>query len=64
MSQKNARLVYSTETSGKCPVCGWPQRDCQCSHHAATQPVAARIVAKLRMEKQGRGGKILEIRLR
>jgi translation initiation factor 1 len=62
MSQKNARLVYSTETAGKCPVCGWPQRDCQCSHrYAATQPVPARIVAKLRMEKKGRAGKTVTV---
>ena len=62
MSQKNARLVYSTETAGKCPVCGWPQRDCQCSHrHPATHPVPARIVAKLRMEKKGRGGKTVTV---
>src|SRR5687768_3623277 len=62
MSQKNARLVYSTETAGKCPVCGWPQRDCQCSHrHAATQPVPKRIVAKLRTEKKGRGGKTVTV---
>jgi translation initiation factor 1 len=62
MSHKNARLVYSTETAGKCPVCGWPQRDCQCSRrHSATRPVPARIVAKLRMEKKGRAGKIVTV---
>ena len=60
--KNNARLVYSTETSGKCTVCGWPQRDCQCSHrHAATQAVPARIVAKLRTEKKGRGGKTVTV---
>ena len=60
--KNNARLVYSTETSGKCPVCGWPQRDCQCStRREADAPVPARIVAKLRMEKKGRGGKTVTI---
>jgi len=58
----NARLVYSTDTSGKCPVCGWPQRNCQCStQHAASEPVPARITAKLRMEKKGRGGKTVTL---
>ena len=63
MNQKNnARLVYSTETSGKCSVCGWPQRNCQCSHrHAARQAVPTRLVAKLRTEKKGRGGKTVTV---
>jgi translation initiation factor 1 len=62
-SKDNTRTVYSTETGGKCPVCGWPQRSCQCSSrqsrgHAA---VPARVVAKLRMEKKGRGGKTVTV---
>ena len=57
-TRHNARLVYSTDTAGKCPVCGWPQRDCQCSgRRDANDPVPARVVAKLRTEKKGRGGK-------
>lgn len=60
--KNNVRLVYSTETAGKCPVCGWPQRDCQCStRRAADAAVPARIVAKLRMEKKGRGGKTVTL---
>ena len=60
--KNNSRLVYSTGTAGKCPVCGWPQRDCQCSsRHATEKPVPARIVAKLRMEKKGRGGKTVTV---
>ena len=60
--KSNSRLVYSTATAGKCPVCGWPQRDCKCStRQAANQPVPARIVAKLRMEKKGRGGKTVTV---
>ena len=56
------RLVYSTETGGKCPVCGWPQRDCQCSsRQPANEALPSRIVAKLRMEKKGRGGKTVTV---
>jgi translation initiation factor 1 len=58
----NARVVYSTETAGKCPVCGWPQRNCQCSSRRdAVAAIPARIVAKLRMEKKGRGGKTVTV---
>jgi translation initiation factor 1 len=60
--RNNARLIYSTDTGGKCPVCGWPQRDCQCSsRRAATEAIPARVVAKLRMEKKGRGGKTVTV---
>ena len=60
--RNNARLVYSTGTGGKCHVCGWPQRDCQCSsQRAATEAVPARVVAKLRTEKKGRGGKTVTV---
>ena len=51
------RLVYSTDAGRVCPGCGWPARDCACSQKAANEPVPARILAKLRMEKKGRGGK-------
>ena len=44
-----------------CPDCGWPERDCTCSTRAATESVPARIVAKLRMEKKGRGGKTVTV---
>ena len=57
----NARLIYSTDTGGKCPVCGWPQRDCQCSTRKAVEAVPARVVAKLRTEKKGRGGKTVTV---
>ena len=60
--KNNARLVYSTEDSGKCPVCGWPQRKCQCStRRAVSGPIPPRVVAKLRMEKKGRGGKTVTV---
>ena len=59
MSRRDdVRTVYSTATGGKCPVCGWPQRTCTCSSSRKRQErVPDRIVAKLRMEKAGRGGK-------
>ena len=58
----NARVVYSTATGGTCPGCGWPQRDCKCSsQRAANEPIPTRIVAKLRMEKKGRGGKTVTV---
>ena len=60
--RSNARLIYSTDTGGKCPVCGWPQRNCQCSStREAVEAVPARVVAKLRTEKKGRGGKTVTV---
>lgn len=57
-----ARLVYSTDVGRVCPGCGWPLRDCKCSHKAsADAPIPGRIVAKLRMEKKGRGGKTVTV---
>jgi translation initiation factor 1 len=58
----NARLVYSTKSDGKCPVCGWPQRDCKCStRRPANDAVPDRVIAKLRIEKKGRGGKTVTV---
>jgi translation initiation factor 1 len=60
--KSNARLIYSTDTGGKCRVCGWPQRNCQCSSRRdATEAVPKRVVAKLRTEKKGRGGKTVTV---
>ncbi|OFW44433.1 MAG: hypothetical protein A3J29_02055 [Acidobacteria bacterium RIFCSPLOWO2_12_FULL_67_14b] len=57
-----AKLVYSTATGRQCPKCGWPASNCQCSTRAsADQPLPSRIVAKLRMEKKGRGGKTVTV---
>ena len=56
-----ARLVYSTGLGRICAGCGWPEADCQCSRQAATESVPTRIVAKLRMEKKGRGGKTVTV---
>lgn len=60
--KNNVRLVYSTQTAGKCSVCGWPQRDCRCSSQpTAKDTLPARIVARLRTEKKGRGGKTVTV---
>ena len=58
--RKDGTLVYSTDRGRICAGCGWPARDCKCSK-TADQPVPARIVAKLRMEKKGRGGKTVTV---
>ena len=59
----NVRTVYSTGSGGKCPVCGWPQRACTCSsrNRSDNEPLPQRIVAKLRVEKKGRGGKTVTV---
>jgi translation initiation factor 1 len=59
--QTLTRLVYSTDAGRICSGCGWPARDCTCSNRTATASVPARIVAKLRMEKKGRGGKTVTV---
>jgi translation initiation factor 1 len=64
-----ANASRTTPASGTLPIltasvpgCGWPQRDCQCSsRRAASDPIPARIVAKLRTEKKGRGGKTVTV---
>jgi translation initiation factor 1 len=64
MSAKdNVRTVYSTATDGKCAICGWPQRSCTCSsrRRPADEPLPSRVVAKLRVEKKGRGGKTVTV---
>jgi translation initiation factor 1 len=44
-----------------CGGCGWPERDCRCSIRGSDAPVPVRIVAKLRVEKAGRGGKAVTV---
>ena len=56
------RLVYSTGLGSICPGCGWPDKDCQCSsQRAPSDAIPRRIVAKLRMERKGRGGKTVTV---
>jgi translation initiation factor 1 len=62
MSDRNARTVYSTDAGSICPTCGWPTRDCKCSRQFAKEErVPPRVVAKLRLEKAGRGGKTVTV---
>lgn len=44
-----------------CPGCGWPEDNCRCSRKGADEPVPVRVVAKLRVEKAGRGGKTVTV---
>jgi translation initiation factor 1 len=57
----NERIVYSTGTGRICPGCGWPATDCRCSKATRTESIPKRIVAKLRVEKKGRGGKTVSV---
>jgi len=57
----NGRLVYSSSAGRVCPRCGWPEGDCRCSKRGADERVPARVVAKLRVEKAGRGGKAVTV---
>ena len=62
VSDKNARTVYSSGAGRICPTCGWPANDCKCSSSfARDEPVPAKLTAKLRMEKKGRGGKTVTV---
>ena len=54
------RLVYSTASGRRCPRCGWPKDACRCAANLE-QPVPERIVARLRLEKSGRGGKTVTV---
>jgi translation initiation factor 1 len=58
----NSRTVYSTDAGRICPGCGWPDRDCKCSARIGPdEAVPVRVVAKLRMERTGRGGKTVTV---
>lgn len=62
MSDRNSRTVYSTGMGRVCSGCGWPEHDCKCSSRIGPEdPVPAKITAKLRMEKKGRGGKTVTV---
>jgi translation initiation factor 1 len=57
----NVRVVYSTGAGKICPGCGWPARQCCCHQSTGNEAVPTRIVAKLRVEKKGRGGKTVSV---
>ena len=62
MSDRNTRTVYSTGKGRTCPACGWPADDCKCSKRGGRdEPVPPRPVARLRVEKAGRGGKTVTV---
>jgi translation initiation factor 1 len=58
--RENARIVYSSAAGTICRGCGLPQRGCRCGQ-PPSEPVPPRPVAKLRMEKKGRGGKTVTV---
>ena len=58
----NSRIVYSTGTGRICDGCGWPEHNCTCSSRIGPeQSLPTRIVAKLRVENKGRGGKTVTL---
>lgn len=62
MTRDNSRPVYSTGGGRLCPTCGWPANDCRCStQFARDEALPAKVVAKLRLEKKGRGGKTVTV---
>jgi translation initiation factor 1 len=60
-SRGDGRLVYSSDAGRICPDCGRPASDCRCGTGAPDESIPKRLVAKLRMEKKGRGGKIVTV---
>ncbi len=56
------RTVWSSGTGRVCGVCGWPADDCHCSKSLkGNDPVPAKLTARLRLEKKGRGGKSVTV---
>jgi translation initiation factor 1 len=61
-ARENSRLVYSTDSGTICPECGRPATECRCAGlRQGREPVPVRVVAKLRLEKAGRGGKSVTV---
>lgn len=58
---KNSQLVYSTLThlNQKCPQCKLLLSECACAQDVEVN--VKEITAKLRIEKSGRGGKIVTV---
>jgi translation initiation factor 1 len=56
----DARPVYSTGAGRLCPECAAPIDACRCAA-AGDETVPAKVVATLRMEKAGRGGKTVTV---
>ena len=60
MADRGARLVFSSAAGRICPGCGQPERGCRCGQKSSA-PVPNRPVAKIRIEKAGRGGKTVTV---
>ena len=60
VNRDRLRVVFSTGIGRVCATCGWPADDCRCSK-PAEEAVPKKVVAKLRMEKKGRGGKSVTV---
>ena len=54
------RLVYSTAAGRVCATCGWPADECKCASKEE-EKIPSKVVIKLRLEKQGRGGKMVTV---
>ena len=54
------RVVYSTGVGRVCPECGAPADGCTC-RTGTDEAVPVRVVAKLRVERAGRGGKTVTV---
>jgi len=59
-ARDDARPVYSTDAGRLCPDCGAPTAACRCAT-GGDEAVPIRIVATLRIEKAGRGGKTVTV---
>ena len=57
----DVRLVFSSDRGRICSGCGWPADNCRCSGKDRDKAVPDRVVAKLRVEKAGRGGKTVTV---
>ena len=59
-ARDGARPVYSTDAGRLCPDCGAPIAACRCAA-GGDDTVPTRIIATLRIEKAGRGGKTVTV---
>lgn len=60
MTSDKGRVVYATGVGRICPTCGWPADGCRCSARL-DEALPPKVVAKLRLETKGRGGKSVTV---
>lgn len=60
MATPSSRLVFSSDSGRVCPDCGRPKDVCSCKAKIEAQ-LPGKIIAKLRLEKKGRGGKSVTV---